>query len=260
MTFLFLLLLVAPRANVRPAAPTVGDPVEIRLAASPGASVSVDSSESLEVVSAKGTLVTVRAFAPGDTNVTGTVHERSGDTKFRVVIHVRSVLKPDDKLQPAPLHPPKELPQSDFPWKMIGGAAAVAAIAWALLAWAARRRAYAASPAARLLSATAEFRTAVLAIRRLPPADENIAALGDAIRRFFARIEGPLGRDLTTSEVVKQLGRAGVESNTLEVVREILGEADLAKFSPWGPHHHDSPALAERALQVAELGHEEGAA
>ena len=24
------------------------------------------------------------------------------------------------------------------------------------------------------------------------------------------------------------------------------GEADLAKFSPWGPHHHDSPALAER--------------
>lgn len=260
MTLLFLLLLVAPQANIRPAAPTVGDPVEIRLAAAPGASVRVDPSENLEVVSTRGTVVTVRAFAPGDVPVTGIVHEASGDTKFRVVVHVRSVLEPDDKLQPAPLHPPKDLPANSFPWKMIGGAGAVAAIAWGLLAWAARQRARAASSAARLLGATAEFRSAVLAIRRLPPADENIAALGDATRRFFSRIEGHLGRDLTTSELVSRLATAGVDPGTLEVVREILGEADLAKFSPWGPHHHDSPALAERALKIAALDREEGAA
>lgn len=256
MTLLFLLLLVAPQANVRPATATVGDPIEIRLSAQPGSRVTVDDSETLEVISARGTILTVRAFTPGDVAVSGTVHEPRGDTRFRVVVKVRSVLKPADKLQPAPLRPPKEIPASMLPWKMIGGAAAVAAVTWGLLAWATRRREDV-SRRVRRAGAAAEFRSAVLAIRRLPPSDENIAALGDAIRRFFSRIERHLGRNLTTSEVVVTLGAEGVDRSTLEVVREILQEADLAKFSPWGPHRHDSPALADRALELAGMKRDE---
>jgi hypothetical protein len=260
MTLLFLLLLVAPQAKIRPAAPTVGDPIVITLTASPDARVSADASQQYEVVGSKGSQLTIRAFQPGNVPVSGVVLEGASSTPFRLTVKVKSVLKPDDRMQPAPLRPPKELPASMLPWKMIGGAVAVAAISWGMLAWAARRRAFARSGAGRLVSASTEFRAAVLAIRRLPPEDANVAALGDATRRFFARLEGHLGRNLTTSELIGQLRAAGVDAKTLDVVREILGEADLAKFSPWGPHLHDSPALAGRALALAEIKRDEGPA
>ena len=93
------LLLLTAITTFHPARPTVGDPITIDFA-SPTV---VDPSPDYEVVSRGGNRVVIRTFVPHTIAVTG----RAAEGPVSVMIPIHSVLKPDDKLEPAPLKPPK---------------------------------------------------------------------------------------------------------------------------------------------------------
>src|SRR5438874_12034596 len=91
-----LLLLIT---TIQPARPTIGDPVTITFAAP----TTVNPSSDYEVISRSGKSVVIRTFVPH----TITVNGRAANGPVSVMIPIHSVLKPDDKVEPAPLKPPK---------------------------------------------------------------------------------------------------------------------------------------------------------
>jgi len=91
-------------ATFRPATPTVGDLVTIDFQQP----VMLDPSTAYEVVSRKGNRVVVRTFEPKPIALSGV----SGGIRFHNLnVPIRSVLKPKDKLEPAPLRPPRGVPR-----------------------------------------------------------------------------------------------------------------------------------------------------
>src|SRR5437764_7271944 len=124
---LFLLI-----TTFQPAKPTIGDPVTITFAAP----TTVEPSADYEVVSRSGNSVVIRTFVPHPITVKG----RAADGPVSVMIPIHSVLKPDDKLEPAPLKPPKAEPWPRLPFIAIGIAALAAVGAWAAVVMLAKRR------------------------------------------------------------------------------------------------------------------------
>src|SRR5947209_13731824 len=124
---LFLLI-----TTFQPAKPSVGDPVTITFA-SPTA---VEASADYEVVSRNGNSVVIRSFVPH----TITVNGRAADGPVSMMIPIHSVLKPDDKLEPAPLKPPTPEPWPPLPFVAIGIAALAAIAAWATVLMLAKHR------------------------------------------------------------------------------------------------------------------------
>ena len=91
-----------------PPAPTVGDRITLDFAAP----VKLDPSPAYEVLAEEGRTVIVRTFTPKPFEVTGTTE----DVRFRnLVIPVRSVLKQNDDLKPAPLTAPAATPYPRAP-------------------------------------------------------------------------------------------------------------------------------------------------
>jgi hypothetical protein len=166
---------------------------------------------------------------------------RSGGNGSRSARSVRSVLAPNDKLEPAPLKSPVEIPASDLPWIAIGSAAGACALLWAaaiVLARRAARKAIVVPP----LPAAEQFRRTVVALRddaRLP---QRWAALADATRAWLAAEHTDLGLELTTRELLQR--------NSSPPLAEILHLGDLEKFSPWGAPPRDFGAVADRALSL----------
>src|SRR3954447_18566287 len=115
---LFLLI-----TTFQPAKPTIGDPVTITFA-SP---TTVETTPDYEIVSRSGNSVVIRTFVPHTISVNG----RAADGPVSVMIPIHSVLKADDKLEPAPLKPPKPEPWPRMPFIAIGIAAVAAIAAWA---------------------------------------------------------------------------------------------------------------------------------
>src|SRR5436305_12454911 len=125
---LFLLI-----TTFTPPKPTIGDPVTITFAAP----TTVEPSADYEVVSRSGNSVVIRTFVPH----TITVNGRAADGPVSVMIPIHSVLKPDDKLEPAPLKPPKAEPWPRLPFVAIAIAAFAAIGAWVAVVLLAKRRA-----------------------------------------------------------------------------------------------------------------------
>src|SRR3954454_16893265 len=115
---LFLLI-----TTFTPEKPMIGDAVTITFAAP----TTVEPSADYEVVSQRGNSVGIRTFVPH----TITVNGRAADGPVSVMIPIHSVLKADDKLEPAPLKPPKAEPWPRLPFVAIGIAALAAIAAWA---------------------------------------------------------------------------------------------------------------------------------
>lgn len=229
-------LLFVLAATFSPAAPTVGDPITIRFPAP----VVLEADPSYEVVSVTGSTVVVRTFSPVPIVVRGTMGGRPFED---VVIPVRSVLAPDDALAPAPLAAPLALPVRRTAHVALALAALFAVAMWTLAWWLAR-------PVARRDAVPAippheRFRKAILALREQGAGNHRWASLADETRRFLAATRPSLGMHLTTSEVLRRLHRDDA------VVRQILAQGDLEKFSPWGAPPDDFEALAERALDLA---------
>lgn len=233
MTALLLFALVT--ATFRPAQPAVGDLVTIRFEAP----VVLDPSSEYEIVSQRGAVVVVRTFQPRPFLLSGTM----GAVRFRnLQLPVRSVLKPQDDLTPAPLKPPHAVAYERFPFIVIGVAALMAAALWYAVIRLARRT----TPELSLpADPTQRFRAAVLALRTDLRAPRRWSALADATRAYLAATNPHLGLELTTTQLLAEL--RGTEAAT---VANILHQGDLEKFSPWGAAPEEFDLLAVSALEL----------
>jgi hypothetical protein len=243
---LFLLI-----TTFEPAKPTVGDPVTITFA-SPTA---VDPSADYEVISRRGNSVVIRTFVPHTIAVNG----RSSDGPVSVMIPIHSVLKADDKLEPAPLKPPKPEPWPRMPFVVIGIAALAAIAAWTAVVMLAKRLVM--TPRVVIVPAE-EFRRRVRSLRSDAP--KRWAALADVVRAYLAAVRSDLGVELTTSELLARLdaerageppavqppGRRRYERGGAALVETILRQGDLEKCSPWGAVPGDFNDVAKRALEI----------
>ncbi|MEK6371712.1 MAG: hypothetical protein AABO58_03355 [Acidobacteriota bacterium] len=215
-------LLLAITTTFSPARPTVGDPISVTFPAP----VTVQQSKDYEVISQRANVVVVRTFEPKPF----VLHTSASD----VVIPVHSVLQTNDKLDPAPLKPPRAEGYPRAPFIAIAIAAAAAIAAWVGVVLLARRR----TPKLEIVvDPTEHFRATVLALR-----GERWADLADATRRYLAATDPRLGMELTTRELLAR--------NDDPSVAEILRQGDLQKFSPWGAAPGDFAALARRALAL----------
>jgi hypothetical protein len=223
------LLVLALITTFHPARPTIGDPITIDFAAP----TTVAPSPDYEVVSRSGNSVVIRTFVPHTIAVTG----RSADGPVSVMIPIHSVLKPDDKLEPAPLIPPRSEPWPRLPFVAIAIAALAAIAAWTAVVLLAKRRV----PKPRVVVVPAEaFRTRVLALRSDAPM--RWAHLSDALRAYLAAVRADLGAELTTSELLSRVDEGAVA--------QILRQGDLEKFSPWGAAPLNFDDAINRALEI----------
>jgi hypothetical protein len=226
-------LLAAVTMTFQPGMPEVGDRITLQFPAP----VVLDASRDYDVVERSGNRVVVQTFSPKPFAVSG----RMGTTGFRnLMVPVKSVLKPNDDLKPAPLTPPQPVPYPRNPFIAIGIAAACAIGAWAGVWWLARRR----KPAVVIppLPADERFRRAVTAAKTQP---ERWAALADATRSFLAETRPQLRPDLTTTELLPRLREEE------RIVTAILRQGDLEKFSVEGAEPEDFDTVAQRALELA---------
>jgi hypothetical protein len=227
----FLLLVTA---TFHPARPTVGDPITVDFARP----VVLDRAPAYEIVSQRGSRAVVRTFEPKPFALSGTtdgVHFRN------LVVPVRSVLAPNDALQPAPLKPPRKLPMPRGPFVAIGAAALLAIAAWAglyALHIREKRRARGVLP----IPPAERFRAAVSGLIARRPA-QPWAELADAVRSYLD--ERGFGAELTTSQLLASLGGH-------ELIAEILRRGDLEKFSPWGAPPGDFRTVALRAFALPD--------
>jgi hypothetical protein len=221
---LFLLI-----TTFQPAKPTIGDPVTITFA-SPTA---LDPSADYEVISRNGNSVVIRTFVPHTIAVNG----RSADGPVSVMIPIHSVLKPDDKLEPAPLKPPKPEPWPRLPFIAIAIAALAAIAAWAAVVMLARRRV----PKPHIVIVPSdEFLRRVRSLRADAP--KRWATLADIVRAYLAAVRPDLGAELTTSELLSRIDHSSIA--------QILRQGDLEKFSPWGAAPADFEDVARGALEI----------
>lgn len=231
-----ILFLLIVTATSQPAVPTVGDPITIRFEQE----VVLGPSDQYEVLSQDGNTVVVRTFRPEPFELSG----RTGGVFFRkLMVPVTSVLEPDDTMEPAPLKPPAVPEVSQRPAIAIAAAAAIAALAWLAAVMLLRRRNRPVAAVAEP-SAAERYRQTIDDLRASPQRDDRWAALADATRTYLAATQPALGRDLTTS----QLLRAARDSRDL--IATILHHGDLEKFSPWGSGQAGFDAVAAEALRL----------
>jgi len=240
---LVLLLVGALRATHTPAAPTVGDPVAVHFEIAGDERVTLDRSPLYEVISSSRDGAVVRTFKPQPVALSGHVTGPRGVVAFRrLTLPVHSVLRKGDDGKPAPLTPPVAIPPPVTAWIALGVAAAVAVAAWIVLYRMARRPAIAAM--APPPAPDEELRAAVAAIRN--ESSLRWAALADATRHYLARmVPLQLGHELTTRELLAQLPSVSTSTEWQALVRQIVVEGDLDKFSPWGASAEIESILAE---------------
>lgn len=221
-----ILVLALVTATFSPPAPAVGDPITIVFSEP----VKIAPSPAYEILSARGRQVVVRTFVPKPFVIGG------------VTIPVRSVLRKDDDLKPAPLTPPRASPYPRMPFVAIALAALAALAAW-ILAWRISRKPVRVTDP--VIPAAERYRRAVIALREEPGRADRWAALADATRAFLAESRAGLSSDLTTSELVPRLAEHD------RIVADILRQGDMEKFSREGAPARDFDEVAGRALELA---------
>ena len=246
MNPLLALVLAAVTVTYHPKAPAVGDLITIDFAAP----VALEPSSDFEIVKQEGSRVVVRTFRPAPF----VLHGVTGGVQFRnLVVPVRSVLDPTQPMTPAPLVPPHAVDYPRRPFQLLGVAALAALLTW-IAVWLRARR-----PARRsdtVQTPEERFREAVAVLcQRSDPA--RWAALADETRLYLAATRAHLGSELTTRELLSRLGTDAA------IVKDILRQGDLEKFSTRGAEALPFDEVAARALALAapavEPG-EEGAA
>ena len=233
MIFFFLVF----TATFQPPRPTVGDLVTVEFQQP----VVLDPSMAYEIVSQSGNRVVVRTFEPKPIALSGV----SGGVRFRNLnVPIRSVLQPKDKLEPAPLQPPRQIPYPRAPFVAIGIAAVLAAVAWGVVLLVARSQVTGHGSQVTFVDPTEQFRQTIAALRagRSPL---RWAQLADATRIYLASLSPHLGIELTTSQLLPR-----VDAQHVAVIAQILRQGDLEKFSPWGPPSADFDTLAAGALEL----------
>lgn len=236
----FLLLFTVP---TRPAQPTIGDLVTIDFSQQGNAVFLDPLPPGVELVSKNETRITLRVFTTGTIRLGGVVNRGDHAIRFRnLPIEVKSVLRADDDLKPAPLVPPRPLPAQRLPWLMIAAAALLAAGAWMFLLTGRR------GVAARAKIVEDEL----LALLRSWPSegvdDAFLAQLSDATKRYVSSRDPRVAESMTTREILSRLG----DERAAGALADILQVGDQAKFAPWGAGTVDASLLREEAKTVAE--------
>ncbi|HEY0591891.1 MAG TPA: hypothetical protein VGF40_08995 [Thermoanaerobaculia bacterium] len=242
--------------EIRPAAPTVGVPIEIRFTGEERPKITIEKSDDYEIVRSGGPAAVVRSFRPGPITVRGRVEAAGGGFGFRALtIDVRSVLAEDDSLEPAPYRPPRELPPNRAAWWAVGLASLAAIALWAAV-FRLRETAPRAAPAPGrpALAPRAEYLAELRKARALD-LHPGVVVIAGALRRFLARVHPAWGLDLTSRELRRELRRHRVRTDIVSTVDQVLLEADLEKFSPWGAPEVDKDELIDRAERLVELDH-----
>lgn len=233
MIAVLLLTLVAAPFNVSPATPTIGDSITI---AARGTPFELRPSPEFEVVSAVPDEIVIRTFRPGPLRVEWSTH-RPGELpeSGTLEIEVASVLARDDKLEPAPLRPPKPLPREGTAWIATGITAGIAVLLWGLLALLLRRQANPALPALPAIEdPSAAFRAALVRLRTFQDDESKWVMLSAATRRYLAATDSALGAELTSFELLVAMRRAARREPDVATVEAILRGGDWTKFSPFG--------------------------
>jgi hypothetical protein len=237
LTPLLAFVFAAVTATIHPAAPKVGDLITLEFTAP----VVLDASPDYEIVSRQEKQVVVRTFAPKPFVLSGKI----GNVPFtNLVVPVKSVLAPDDKMTPAPLAPPVSVPYPRAPFIAIAAAALAAIVLWAAVWWRAKHPAAAVAVPVPV-SAEERFRNAVFALRRNRAHPRRWAALADETRAFLAATRH-LGTELTTTELVQQL------TDHDRIAEAILRHGDVEKFAPSGTPNAEFDEVADRALTLVE--------
>lgn len=249
-----------PAKPAPPKQPTVGDLITLKFDLAPDESLRLDHTDRYEVVSQLGGTVVIRSFQPGKFTVVGKIRSPKGERTEKKDVTIASVLAPKDNLKPAPLEPPWPLPANHAATVALVIAAVAAVGAWAAVVWMARRMPVEEAPAVFSVSALEEFQRGLERVRRMPHGDARLIALSEITRSFLSRIEPPLGRELTTTEVADVLRARMVPEPTRATVREILDEGDFAKFSGWGGRDERFDDVASHASGVVELAGTAGTA
>ncbi|HVE72544.1 MAG TPA: hypothetical protein VNI54_14360 [Thermoanaerobaculia bacterium] len=229
-----ILALALVAATLQPASPKVGDLITVTFSAP----VVLDASRDYEVVSRSGNTVVVRTFQPRPFVMNG----KSGGGRFTQIVPVTSVLKQGDDLKPAPLTPPASLPYPALPWYAMAAAALLAALAWVLAWWRARKPA---EVVALPMTPADRLRAAVQTLLAHPSYELRWAALANETRAFLTATRPNLTGDLTTSELLPRL------DDRERVVQDILRQGDLQKFSRSGAADRGFEDLAARVLELA---------
>lgn len=256
MTLLLALLLIAAPLRYEPAAPTVGDPITIEFP-SDWTSVALAPSDDYEIVGSGEGQAVIRSFRPGTFTLRGTAMTPVGTVPLETVeIRVFSVIPQGDAMQPAPLRPLVSPASNRTAWWAIGGAAAVALLAWALLPLLAHRRLAPLAAPAAAADPLGDLRRAVEQASRLPTPELQSIALSDAVREFLGRRSPVYPRSLTTRELLSTLESAGVDAKIVGDLAALLSAGDASKFSPWGVGEFDVATGAHHALEAAEVERE----
>lgn len=216
------------QVRVTPKVPTVGDRIWLEFATGSGGRALLDPSAEFEIVSQRGGEVVIRSFRPGPLALTGRLLSGGRAIEFRnLAIEIHSVLAPGDQLRPAPLRPPLPLPRDRRADWWLGAIAAASALLWIGVFFRYRRpaRAEEAPP----LPAREEFIEAIERARK-EKGDEFLLILSDAVRRYFARTDDRLGRELTRTEFLAAIGRI-IPAEQVPIVSSVLSQADWLKFS-----------------------------
>lgn len=216
------------QVRVTPKAPTVGDLIRLEFATGSGGRALLDPAPEFEIVSQRGGEVVIRSFRPGPLALTGRLLSGGRAIEFRnLAIEIHSVLAPGDALRPAPLRPPLPLPHDRRVEEWLGAIAAAAALLWIGVFFRHRRRTRA--EAAPPLPAREEFIEAIERARK-EESDDFLLILSDAVRRYFARTDDRLGRELTRTEFLEAIGRI-IPAEQIPIVSSVLSQADWLKFS-----------------------------
>jgi hypothetical protein len=260
MTLLLLFLLAPLRAEIRPAAPTVGDPIAIHFAVAPNERVVVTPSPDYEIVSADRDRVVVRTFRPEPFKLHGVIAGPAGTRRFDdLPIKTRSVLKPNESLAPSPLEPPRREPWPKLPF-VVGGLVLLAIVAAiALYIRRRRRRPQLAPEAIPLDPPEVEFRKtlAALAASNIP----RWAELADATRRYLGRVAPELGPELTTAQLLNaaRLSNAARSSGVILSRRSAAKDPEVESrqgtgesFPQPSPPESRGPSPSEPALSEVE--------
>ena len=247
MIVALLIALAASPFSFTPPKPTVGDAITISARATP---FDVRPSAEFEVISATPTEVVLRTFRPGPLRMEITTHVPGEVPETGTLeIAVASVLAPDDKLEPAPLRPPKSLPPDNKPfWIAVGVAAGVAALLWGALALLLRRRAAPSIPSLPKFEDPSEvFRKALSLVRARSDDESKWVMLSAATRRYLAATDPSLGEELTSFELLTAMRRRARRERDVATIESILRGGDWTKFSPFGAPRVEIDTLVDAA-------------
>ena len=234
------------QVRVSPRAPTVGDRIRLEFATGSGGRALLDPSPEFEIVSQRDGHVVIRSFRPGPLALSGRLLSGGRSIEFRnLSIEIHSVLAPGDALRPAPLRPPVPLPHDRRVDWWLGAIAAAAVLLWAGVFF--RHRGRARAEEVPLLPAREEFLEAITRARE-EKSDEFALILSDAVRRYFARTDPRLGRELTRTEFLEAIHPI-IPAGQLTTVSSVLSQADWLKFSGSRTVLADRN-LIERALEL----------